>query len=135
MNGFAILSIKSKVHATRGVSMGLYEKVLVVDDAPEVIMLMRRVLERESVETVSATNGIEALQALKNNPEIRLIFIDAMMPKMDGYQTVERIKIDFSYRDLKVCFLTSQRTPASVKRAVELGADDYLVKPIDASFG
>ena len=56
-----------------------------------------------------------------------------MMPKMDGYQTVERIKIDFSYRDLKVCFLTSQRTPASVKRAVELGADDYLVKPIDAS--
>ena len=65
MNGFAILSIKSKVHATRGVSMGLYEKVLVVDDAPEVIMLMRRVLERESVETVSATNGIEALQALK----------------------------------------------------------------------
>ena len=52
---------------------------------------------------------------------------------MDGYQAVERIKRDFSFRDLKICFLTSQRTPASVKRAVELGADDYLVKPIDAS--
>ena len=108
------------------------KKVLVVDDAPEVIMLMRRVLDRESVETVAAKNGLEAIQALKNNPEIRLIFIDAMMPKMDGYQAVERIKRDFSFRDLKI-FLTSQRTPASVKRAVELGADDYLVKPIDAS--
>ncbi len=113
--------------------MGLYEKVLVVDDAPEVIMLMRRVLDRESVETVAARNGLEAIQALKNNPEIRLVFIDAMMPKMDGYEALERIKRDFSFRDLKVCFLTSQRTPASVKRAVELGADDYLVKPIDAS--
>ena len=52
-----------------------------MDDAPEVIMLMRRVLDRESVETVAAKNGLEAIQALKNNPEIRLIFIDAMMPK------------------------------------------------------
>ena len=113
--------------------MGLYEKILVVDDAPEVLILMKRVLAKESVEVISATNGLEAVQALHTHQDIKLIFIDAMMPGMDGYQTMQVLASDFSHREFKVCFLTSQRSSESVKRAITLGADDYLVKPIDLS--
>jgi CheY-like chemotaxis protein len=104
--------------------------VLVVDDEPQVAWVLRFSLEHEGFRTYTASNGIEALEELqKHSP--RVIVLDLMMPEMDGWTVMERIKklpLDQRPRIVIVSALTG---PEEKAKATALGADAFVPKPFD----
>jgi DNA-binding response OmpR family regulator len=100
-------------------------RILLVDDEASLRMLVRRYLERDGYVVVEVVNGAEALQRLEQEP-FDLALIDVMMPKVDGFDLVRQIR---SRSDLPVIMLTGRGEESSRVAGLELGADDYMVKP------
>jgi type IV pilus assembly protein PilB len=106
-------------------------RILVTDDDRMIRMLVRMLLEREGYEVLEADNGETGLEtARRERPDLMLV--DLMMPSMDGFQTIERIRRDVALATMPVIVLTSETGATVEKRVLGLGADDYLVKPFDA---
>jgi type IV pilus assembly protein PilB len=106
-------------------------RILIVDDDRITRMLVKLLLEREGYEVIEGENGTHAVElAHREHPD--LIIIDLMMPEMDGYQAIEKIRRDISLATLPVMVLTAETGPGIEHRVLELGADDYIVKPFDA---
>jgi type II secretory ATPase GspE/PulE/Tfp pilus assembly ATPase PilB-like protein/ActR/RegA family two-component response regulator len=106
------------------------KRVLVVDDDRITRMLVKLLLEKEGYEVLEGENGRQALEiAHRERPD--LLIVDLMMPAMDGYQAIERIRRDISLSTLPVVVLTAQDGPGIEARVLELGADDYLIKPFE----
>jgi DNA-binding response OmpR family regulator len=94
-------------------------------------MLVKLLLEREGYEVLEGENGQQAVEiAHREHPD--LIIIDLMMPEMDGYQAIAKIRRDLSLSTLPVMVLTSEDGPGIEHRVLELGADDYVIKPFEA---
>lgn len=105
------------------------EKVLIVDDDPDIIGFIRYNLEKEGYITEFAQNGEEAIvKAEEFNPE--LILMDVMMPKMDGIEACLRIKEKKNLKNVFVIFLTARSEEYSELAGFDAGADDYITKPI-----
>ncbi len=104
-------------------------KILVVDDDFGQRLLLRRSLEEEGYEVIEAENGQQGLQQLSDNPEIRITITDLAMPTMDGYQLIQSIR-DQELKYTYLIVLTSMEDRRSLIRALSLGADDYLIKPV-----
>lgn len=105
--------------------------LLVVDDNEDNRYTLTRRLKREGyAKVVTANDGRQALEILKEQ-QIDLMLLDIMMPEMDGYQVLERIKADASLRDIPVIMISALEEIESVIRCVELGAEDYLPKPFN----
>jgi type II secretory ATPase GspE/PulE/Tfp pilus assembly ATPase PilB-like protein/ActR/RegA family two-component response regulator len=105
-------------------------RVLVVDDDRITRMLVKLLLEKDGYSVLEGENGHEALElAHRERPD--LLIVDLMMPGMDGYQVIETIRQDISLSTLPVMVLTAEEGPAIEERVLELGADDYLVKPFE----
>ncbi len=103
-------------------------KILVVDDTPSNIALLNLVLGREH-ELLCATEGDEALAvALAEQPD--LILLDALMPGMDGFEACARLKADPQTADIPIIFITSLEEETDEARALQLGAVDFISKPI-----
>jgi serine phosphatase RsbU (regulator of sigma subunit) len=110
--------------------MGPRPKILIVDDEPFNIDYLEQELDDLEYDTVSAVNGREALaQVDAENPDV--ILLDIMMPEMDGYQVLERLKADTSWRNVPVIVISALNDLKSVVRGIELGAEDYLPKPFE----
>ena len=104
--------------------------ILVVDDQPINVQLLRRKLEREGIQVVSAYSGIEALELVQQNkPD--LILLDVMMPDMDGIEVCERLQADEELRGIPVIFITARNNKESKLEGLNVGAVDYITKPID----
>ncbi|GAA4435060.1 response regulator transcription factor [Ravibacter arvi] len=105
-------------------------KVLVVDDEPDIIELLDYNLTREGYVVETAGNGKEALLKLSEgfNPDVLLL--DIMMPQMDGIETARRIRQLPAYKNVYILFLTARSEEYSEIAAFEVGADDYITKPI-----
>lgn len=105
--------------------------ILIVDDKPENVFSLQRILELNNFQTDSATSGEEALKkTLKNNYE--LIILDVQMPGMDGFEVAEAITGLNKTRDIPIIFLSAVNTHKKfVTRGFESGAVDYLTKPVD----
>jgi two-component system alkaline phosphatase synthesis response regulator PhoP len=104
-------------------------KILLVDDEPDVIEIIRYNLEQEGYNVKTASNGKEALQkAQKNTPH--LIIMDVMMPEMDGIEACEELRSDPTFNDTIIMFLTARGEDYSYLAAFDAGADDYVTKPI-----
>ena len=103
--------------------------VLVVDDTPENITLMAGLL-RDLYRVKVATSGEKALRIAAEDPPPDLILLDIMMPHMDGYEVCRRIKADERTRGIPVIFLTAKATVEDERIGLELGAVDYITKPI-----
>ncbi len=104
--------------------------VLVVDDDPVIVQLLRVNFELEGYKVVTAANGEEALAAVKKKrPDI--VVSDIMMPKMDGLQFVKELQADAELAGLPVILLSAKAQSADVTRGIELGAADYVTKPFD----
>jgi putative two-component system response regulator len=105
--------------------------ILAVDDSPETIALISELL-RDSYGVKVATNGKDALRiafsASSNPPD--LILLDIMMPGMDGYEVCNHLKSDSQTRDIPVIFLTAKSDIADEEKGFDLGAVDYITKPI-----
>jgi type IV pilus assembly protein PilB len=106
-------------------------RILIVDDDRITRMLVKLLLEREGYEVLEGENGQQAVEiAHREHPD--LVIIDLMMPEMDGYQAIEKIRSDLTLATLPVMVLTSEDGPGIELRVLELGADDYVIKPFEA---
>ncbi len=106
--------------------------VLVVDDDALNRRLLTATLAREGLRTTSATDGAEALTAIREDPP-DVILLDIEMPGIDGFEVLERIKGDEAVRHLPVIMISGLDDTESVVRCLEIGADDFLPKPFDAA--
>jgi putative two-component system response regulator len=103
--------------------------ILAVDDTPDNLALISGVL-KELYQVKVATNGKDALQiAFSANPP-DLILLDVMMPGMDGFEVCRELKSDSQTRDIPVIFITAMTAVVDEKKGFELGAVDYITKPI-----
>jgi CheY-like chemotaxis protein len=104
--------------------------ILVVDDQPINVQLLKRKLEREGIRVVAAYNGMEALNAVsKDKPD--LILLDVMMPDMDGIEVCQRLQASDDTRGIPVIFITARTGKESKIEGLGVGAVDYITKPID----
>ncbi|HVN80523.1 MAG TPA: sigma-54 dependent transcriptional regulator [Terriglobia bacterium] len=102
-------------------------RILVVDDEPQMLDFMRTLLEVESFEVETASDGLEALQRVQKEPVPDLVLLDVAMPGLDGLQTLERLHA--IRPETKVVMLSCLSEPKTVVKAIHLGAQDYLPKP------
>jgi two-component system, OmpR family, alkaline phosphatase synthesis response regulator PhoP len=103
-------------------------KVLVVDDEVYILHILDFILGAESYDVVTATNGEQALQKVRDEkPD--LVILDIMMPKLDGYETCRMIKNDAATKHIPVILLTAKGREIDQKLGREVGANDYITKP------
>ncbi len=105
------------------------QTILIVDDTPDNIMLLSRLL-KDKYHTKVATNGSTALQIAQATPGLDLILLDVMMPGVDGYETCRQLKADPKTAGIPVIFLTAKSQVEDEAMGLTLGAVDYLTKPI-----
>jgi class 3 adenylate cyclase len=106
--------------------------VLVVDDQPDNIAVVRARLESQAYDVIEAADGLAALeQVALHRPD--LVLLDIMMPRLDGIETVRRLKADQALPFIPVVMLTAQSDRKDVVAALDAGADEYLNKPIDGA--
>jgi len=105
-------------------------RVLIVDDSLSVRKYLSAFLTTRNLKVYSASNGGEALKMLEEN-EVDLIITDLEMPIMHGYELVSRIRASSKWKGIPIIVLTSRSTGKHKEKALELGADDYIIKPFD----
>ncbi len=103
--------------------------VLLVDDDMRNVFALTSVLEEKNMNILIARDGIEGVEKTKGNPEIDIILMDIMMPRMDGYEAMEEIRK--TKKDLPIIALTAKAMKGDRKKCIDAGANDYLAKPVD----
>ncbi len=103
-------------------------KILLADDEKDIIEFLKYNLEIEGFEVLTAYDGNEALNKISQNPD--LILLDIMMPKMDGFEVCRRIRQTSGFEKTPVIFLTAKSGELDEIQGLELGANDYIKKPI-----
>ena len=108
-------------------------RILIVDDNANNLFALRALIRRYmDVEVLEAGSGQQALQTALDDPRIDLIVLDVQMPEMDGFQTASMLKVRQKTRDIPIIFLTAAyKTDEFQQKGYEVGAADYLLKPID----
>jgi DNA-binding response OmpR family regulator len=102
--------------------------VLIVDDEPDILVLLRLALEAAGYTTVEAADGQEALEVIRaSHPDV--VLLDVMMPRMDGWATLEHIAETGEHP--RVIMVTAKTASRDRDRAMELGADDFVTKPFE----
>jgi len=104
--------------------------ILVVDDIQENRDMLARRLARQGYEVLSVAGGLAALETLAARP-VDLVLLDVMMPDLDGYAVLQRLKADPAHRSIPVLMISALDELESVVRCIQLGAEDYLNKPFD----
>ena len=105
-------------------------RILIVEDDEDMVRLATHWLEREGYEVEHAPNGETALETLKHEPLPALVLLDVMLPKIDGFELLRRIRTDPRTKTLPVVMVTSFSRDRDAARGRELGANDYIVKPL-----
>ena len=104
-------------------------KILIIDDEPDIRILIKYTLEKEGFLVDTAENGEEGIiKAKQFLPD--LIILDVMMPGMDGMETCEKLRLDSSFNNTFICFLTARSEDYSQIAGFNSGADDYITKPV-----
>ncbi len=102
--------------------------ILVVDDEKDIVDLLSYNLTKEGFTVITARNGREALDRVKQKPD--LIILDVMMPEMNGLQVIQELKKDKKTASIPVLLLTAKGSETDEIVGLEVGADDYIVKPV-----
>ncbi|MBP0019303.1 MAG: response regulator [Cyanobacteria bacterium SBLK] len=108
-------------------------KILIVDDEPHIRMLLEQTLEEledEGVELLIATNGEDALERIKVE-QPNLVFLDVMMPKMNGFDVCQNVRKEFASEKVFIIMLTAKGQEFDKQKGEEVGADLYMTKPFD----
>lgn len=104
--------------------------ILVVDDTPENIDIIGGIL-RDAYKVKAALNGEKALKIASSDKPPKLILLDVMMPDMDGYEVCRRLKENEQTQGIPVIFVSGNTGQDEIQKGLDLGAADYLIKPID----
>jgi CheY-like chemotaxis protein len=107
------------------------KKVLVVDDDVRNIFALSSVLERRGMTVLTAGTGREAIATLESTPDMAIVLMDIMMPEMDGYETMQVIRQNPSFRRLPIVALTAKAMKGDREKCLEAGASEYLAKPVN----
>jgi HAMP domain-containing protein/CheY-like chemotaxis protein/signal transduction histidine kinase len=107
------------------------KKVLVVDDDVRNIFALSSVLERRGMTVLTAGTGREAIETLESTPDLAIVLMDIMMPEMDGYETMQVIRQNPSFRRLPIIALTAKAMKGDREKCLEAGASEYLAKPVN----
>lgn len=111
----------------------MLKKILIVDDEPHIRILMEQTLEEledAGVELLTAANGEEALETIKTEKP-QLVFLDVMMPKMNGFEVCNVVKNELAMQDIYIIMLTAKGQEFDKNKGKESGADLYMTKPFD----
>jgi DNA-binding response OmpR family regulator len=104
--------------------------ILIVDDDPDLVTLATRWLEREGHAVRNVGTGPAALEALAQDPLPDLVLLDVMLPRIDGFAVLRKLRAEERTKSLPVMIVSSFDRHKDVERGKELGANDYLVKPL-----
>ncbi len=107
------------------------KKILVVDDDMRTLFAVTRVLSEYGMDVIKADGGESALELLAATPDMDLILMDIMMPGLDGYQTIERIRSQQQFKSIPIIALTAKAMPEDRQKCLDAGANDYMTKPIE----
>ena len=105
-------------------------RILIVEDDEDLVNLSTHWLEKAGYVVEHAPDGAAALELLNNDPLPAVVLLDVMLPKIDGFEVLRRIRADRRTRTLPVVVVTSFSRDKDEKRGRELGANDYIVKPL-----
>ncbi|WIG42870.1 ATP-binding protein [Bacillus toyonensis] len=105
--------------------------ILIVDDDHRNIFALQNALKKQNANIITAQNGIECLKILKSNTNIDLILMDIMMPNMDGYETMENIRMNLGLNEIPIIALTAKAMPNDKEKCLSAGASDYISKPLN----
>lgn len=106
-------------------------KILVIEDSPSVLKLLKFVLEAEGFTVATAMNGVEIMEQLRTGPLPDLVLLDVVLPDVDGFHVLNRIRHHPVLKSLPVMMLTSMSTREAVLKGLEGGANGYITKPFD----
>lgn len=107
--------------------MSTNQKVLLVEDDRDLIEMYETKFKMEGFEVIKAENGVNALELVKKEKPV-IILLDIVMPELDGFQVLRSLRADPETKGVPVILLTNLSQEADIKKGVELGAADYLVK-------
>jgi two-component system, OmpR family, alkaline phosphatase synthesis response regulator PhoP len=116
------------MHKSERLINRMKKNILVVDDEKDIVDLLSYNLSKEGFAVITARNGKEALEKVKQKPE--LIILDVMMPEMNGLQVIQELKKDKKTASIPVLLLTAKSSDTDEIVGLEVGADDYIVKPV-----
>ena len=104
------------------------KEILIVDDEPSIVVPIQFLMEQQGYSVLVAENGEDALDMIyKYKPD--LILLDIMLPRIDGYEVCEIVRLNPEYRDIKIIFLTAKGREVEIAKGLALGADAYITKP------
>lgn len=107
------------------------KKVLLVDDSNTVLMMEKMVLKKRAYEILTASNGEEGVErAIAEHPDV--ILMDVIMPKMNGFEAVRRLRQEEATKNIPVIMVTTRGESANVETGFDSGCNDYITKPVDA---
>ena len=107
------------------------KKVMVVDDDPRNIFALKAILRSRAFDCIHFGDAAEALSYLEGDGEVDIVLMDMMMPDMDGYEAIPKIKAIEKRRSVPVIAVTAQAMLGDREKCLNAGADDYISKPID----
>ena len=106
-------------------------EILIIDDDSKNIFALTAVLKARKFKCVSAQSAAEGFRIMENNDNIGVVLLDLMMPEMDGYEAVEKMKKEEQFKDIPVVAITAQAMTGDREKCLEAGADAYLSKPVN----
>lgn len=107
------------------------KKILLVDDDMRNLFALSKILAERGMEIIKAENGKNALEMLDTHTDIDMVLMDIMMPEMDGYEAMRKIRSQVKFKNLPVIALTAKAMKEDKQKCIDAGANDYITKPID----
>jgi CheY-like chemotaxis protein len=107
------------------------KKILIVDDDPRNIFAMKATLKARNFECISCNDAIEALELLQGSEIVDVVLMDMMMPGMDGYEAIPRIRQLETRKGIPIISVTAQAMVGDRDKCINAGADNYISKPVD----
>ncbi|WP_160360225.1 response regulator [Clostridium chromiireducens] len=107
------------------------KKVLIIDDDMRNVFSLSNALEEKGISTIVGRNGAEGIEKLHENLDTDLIIMDVMMPEMDGYTAMKKIRKDVKFQNVPIIAITAKAMKDDRQKCIEAGANDYLTKPIE----
>ncbi|CAD7816169.1 Autoinducer 2 sensor kinase/phosphatase LuxQ [Chryseobacterium aquaeductus] len=107
------------------------KKILITDDDVRNIFSLTKALEKYKVEVVLAMDGVQALEQIKEHPDVDVVLMDMMMPNMDGYETIQEIRKMPKFKRLPIIAVTAKSMIGDRDKCIQAGASDYITKPVD----
>ena len=111
--------------------MNSEKEILIIDDDSKNIFALSAVLKAKKFQCISALSAHQGLKMLSSNKNVGVVLMDMMMPEMDGYEAIEKMKSDQELKDIPVIAITAQAMTGDREKCMEAGADGYISKPVD----